>query len=177
MQTSKSIYQLSEMKAFWLDQVLNTRQAFRLPANSPLSSRSLQELRHTAIKPYAFEHDVGTHRLATMTSFSLTPSAEPSVIAEPDYQVHLVELLPGGRWVVTVSASESADWFWLMVWDVECAQAPEQSASPVATYPISTGTPIYARPYWLFIQPIDAAENRSLMCFVLSTIEDFMDLE
>lgn len=94
-------------------------------------------------------------------------------MTEFDYKIESVELVPGGRWMVTASHSDQPyAGFWLMVWDLQMATTEGRLASPVACYNVKTGsTPGSSALFsYMSIQPTTSVGEDGFLCFVFSSI-------
>ncbi|KAG9015904.1 hypothetical protein FRB90_004244 [Tulasnella sp. 427] len=97
--TCKSLYQFNESRTLWMDQGRRTCEQFNalslLPR--PLASLSLEELRSLVTRPYRFEHALLRNELRDIEP------ARMKLDCPPESWLMKVLVIPGGRWIVTVS--------------------------------------------------------------------------
>lgn len=163
------------MKLLWLEQIHNTQEALGLPSDPSLLSKSVSELRRIATTPYSFEHALSTRRLACTNRKYVAMPFEDDVSSniannEPWEDVWNAELVPGGRWLVTLSRGDRHfNGLWLMIWDLEEIPEGASSLSPVAKQQINSGTE--PTNLDLGVEPMPSGDRSGFMCFILSTVE------
>lgn len=134
------------MKVLWLTQINNTRRTFRLYSSAvDVASMSLEALRREALKPYAFERIIASKRLEAMCYRQLKLPQEGYVFSDEDHEFIAVELVPGGKWLITLSSATLESDAWLMVWDIDGdGSIEEEPSTPVARYKIERDSEIPA---------------------------------
>lgn len=164
------------MKILWLTQINNTRRTFRLYSSAvDVASISLEALRREALKPYAFEQIIASKDLGSMCFRQLKLPQEGYVFGDEDHEFIAVELVPGGKWLITLSSATPESDAWLMAWDLEGVGSDEEKPSvPVARYKIECdkGVPTEDVDRRLSTQPRPLHQGEGIVCFVITSYQE-----
>lgn len=157
------LYQLSEVKSLWLEQIRKTGDKFSL--FTPLFDVALlsaAELKQVATRPYDFEHAILTGQLGGLDA------AESTLHVEDQTDIDSLELAPGGRWLVALSVvrefSEPDPWgsLEIQVWDLGCVSS--RSSDPISRLRLPSDQIGDIWPKKLSIQP----EGQNILIFAFS---------
>lgn len=152
------------MKLLWLGHIQRRTLELQLfTPNIELASTSAKDLRQLATFPYEFEHALITRRLEGLPFRDV-------VVRHHDADVQAAELVPGGRWLVTlivsgVEGSPSGTTNSVLIWDTSATE--EQASIPVAEYVLHSGPTSAVLPELLNVQP----DEDQILIFAYSELE------
>lgn len=97
---------------------------------------------------------------------------EGYIFSDEEHEFIAVELVPGGKWLMTLSSATAQSDAWLMVWDLEDSDA--NVAVPVAQYKIERDRLIPTEDIdrRLSTQPRPLHQGDGIVCFVITSYQE-----